>query len=52
VSDPTTREEFMADKPKPVQPKDPKAPQPEKDDQRLRDTSRPEHPDEREKDRS
>ena len=48
---PTNREEIMADKPKPIEPKDPKAPQPEKDDERLRDTSRPNHPDEREKDR-
>lgn len=28
---------------------DPKAPRPEKDDQRLRDTGRPAHPDERQR---
>jgi hypothetical protein len=42
----------MADKATPGRPDqnettDPKAPKPEKDDQRLRDTSRPAHPRER-----
>ena len=46
----------MADKaksppPKPKETVDPKAPQPEKDDQRLRDTSRPAHPHERDEKR-
>ena len=46
----------MADtaKPQPRKPKetmDPRAPQPEKDEQRLRDTSRPAHPQEREEEK-
>ena len=45
---PLDREDIMAEQPKPIQPKDPEAPEPEKDEQRLRDTSRPAHPDERE----
>jgi hypothetical protein len=46
----------MADKAKLQQPQpreqDPKAPKPEKDDQHLRDTSRPAHPNERERDKN
>ena len=38
-------------RPEPATTKDPKAPKLEKDDQRLRDTSRPAHPDERERDK-
>jgi hypothetical protein len=46
----------MVDKAKPSMPdrddtQDPKAPKPEKDEQRMRDTSRPMHPQERNKDR-
>ena len=36
---------------KPKETVDPRAPQPEKDDQRLRDTSRPAHPQERDQDK-
>jgi hypothetical protein len=46
----------MADKPRSPRPEprkvDPEAPKPDQDEQRLRETSRPAHPDEREKDRS
>ena len=46
---------IMADdarRPERNKPADPKAPKPEKDDVRLRDTSRPAHTNERERDRN